>query len=661
MCIRDSINAEYMGTIYIIQSFEEFKELSMRTALAIFAILLIGAVFSQETCVNKVFHLIDRAQNHPSGNPNYQQMFAYFEDRLLHNKSYTYCFNYTNEFCQFATTRVLPPFFHYIKDKVAKDSQAATAYYYVKAISIYFLQKCGRGIAPKPKVIDKDEFNNAICKNASLEIYALLTSKDRIDGTLDVKEYETLFDTFRSMFKKAHERSCFIPDYSIPRVFFNKILEGVPEVKQDRRLLSDLWMFISYLGVEYLKDAGLNQKVMTACDNELKQLHHYLSSDNGFNDYNAFVFFFNTIHNQTRCFKCDTECNVYANKLYETSLNTSLVPKTANEFLQWWDVIKFNLKHYIHKCYLTPTNDTNSTIWKNTYTSSNNTCTVRVNDIIQVLGSNEIEAIRNINVTGPSSITSAKSSKTSGTTALTRTLTALSGKRQSTTSSTRPSVSREDNLRTTRKLEILSTPATMSLSSTPLATLTNAHPPPPITEVVNCSSYLEALGSVIRQARGKSSFSEATTLMSQNKILLNEYEACDKEKKSKLCSLLFEQFIEIFYKTIFTNEVDSFKNRLIYLQDALIDITEECRVQKVYTQGTFDRSHFTLLSAKRQVIRMHCIVSSEFITVLYLSLIHISEPTRRTPISYAVFCLKKKKKARKMGKQQWLQLHTLEG
>src|SRR5664279_4579599 len=30
----------------------------------------------------------------------------------------------------------------------------------------------------------------------------------------------------------------------------------------------------------------------------------------------------------------------------------------------------------------------------------------------------------------------------------------------------------------------------------------------------------------------------------------------------------------------------------------------------------------------------------------YLSLIHISEPTRRTPISYAVFCLKKKKRRR---------------
>src|SRR5665647_3643831 len=29
--------------------------------------------------------------------------------------------------------------------------------------------------------------------------------------------------------------------------------------------------------------------------------------------------------------------------------------------------------------------------------------------------------------------------------------------------------------------------------------------------------------------------------------------------------------------------------------------------------------------------------------IMDLSLIHISEPTRRTPISYAVFCLKKKK------------------
>ena len=36
---------------------------------------------------------------------------------------------------------------------------------------------------------------------------------------------------------------------------------------------------------------------------------------------------------------------------------------------------------------------------------------------------------------------------------------------------------------------------------------------------------------------------------------------------------------------------------------------------------------------------------------LKLSLIHISEPTRQAEISYAVFCLKKKKKTRKKKKK----------
>ena len=37
-------------------------------------------------------------------------------------------------------------------------------------------------------------------------------------------------------------------------------------------------------------------------------------------------------------------------------------------------------------------------------------------------------------------------------------------------------------------------------------------------------------------------------------------------------------------------------------------------------------------------------IHNQLSAILNLSLIHISEPTRRTPISYAVFCLKKKKK-----------------
>ena len=36
-------------------------------------------------------------------------------------------------------------------------------------------------------------------------------------------------------------------------------------------------------------------------------------------------------------------------------------------------------------------------------------------------------------------------------------------------------------------------------------------------------------------------------------------------------------------------------------------------------------------------------ISGVSLVDMILSLIHISEPTRRTPISYAVFCLKKKK------------------
>ena len=45
------------------------------------------------------------------------------------------------------------------------------------------------------------------------------------------------------------------------------------------------------------------------------------------------------------------------------------------------------------------------------------------------------------------------------------------------------------------------------------------------------------------------------------------------------------------------------------------------------------------------------------VPIFLLSLIHISEPTRRTPISYAVFCLKKKKNTKK--KKMMLQKEKL--
>ena len=42
-------------------------------------------------------------------------------------------------------------------------------------------------------------------------------------------------------------------------------------------------------------------------------------------------------------------------------------------------------------------------------------------------------------------------------------------------------------------------------------------------------------------------------------------------------------------------------------------------------------------------VRMPDLSGYETATIIYLSLIHISEPTRLLSISYAVFCLKKKK------------------
>src|SRR5665647_1456916 len=53
--------------------------------------------------------------------------------------------------------------------------------------------------------------------------------------------------------------------------------------------------------------------------------------------------------------------------------------------------------------------------------------------------------------------------------------------------------------------------------------------------------------------------------------------------------------------------------------------------------NNFDHIYTSPLKRARQTAEIICQGSNT-------TLIHISEPTRRTPISYAVFCLKKKKK-----------------
>src|SRR5664279_3019472 len=73
----------------------------------------------------------------------------------------------------------------------------------------------------------------------------------------------------------------------------------------------------------------------------------------------------------------------------------------------------------------------------------------------------------------------------------------------------------------------------------------------------------------------------------------------------------------------------------------------EIKVSRAGTDTTLGRVRDLILAAEKTKLPIMKIVDQymSFYTplVLVLSLIHISEPTRRTPISYAVFCLKKKK------------------
>ena len=74
-------------------------------------------------------------------------------------------------------------------------------------------------------------------------------------------------------------------------------------------------------------------------------------------------------------------------------------------------------------------------------------------------------------------------------------------------------------------------------------------------------------------------------------------------------------------------------------------LNEECGVFGVWGHSdAASITYFGLHSLQHRGQEGAGIVSNDQGKLLGLSLIHISEPTRRTPISYAVFCLKKKKK-----------------
>ena len=102
-------------------------------------------------------------------------------------------------------------------------------------------------------------------------------------------------------------------------------------------------------------------------------------------------------------------------------------------------------------------------------------------------------------------------------------------------------------------------------------------------------------------------------------------------KMSLIRSLLpIVGLVVIFLLFNFLTDFRMMGNMSLVLSQVYVTMISAMGVFFIMTMGGLDFSQGSILG-----------ISS--IVVCMLSLIHISEPTRRTPISYAVFCLKKKK------------------
>ena len=78
------------------------------------------------------------------------------------------------------------------------------------------------------------------------------------------------------------------------------------------------------------------------------------------------------------------------------------------------------------------------------------------------------------------------------------------------------------------------------------------------------------------------------------------------------------------------------------MQTPHILIVEDELVTRNTLKSIFEAEGYDVFEATDGA-EMHQILSENDINLVILSLIHISEPTRLGMISYAVFCLKKKK------------------
>src|SRR5665647_1493867 len=83
--------------------------------------------------------------------------------------------------------------------------------------------------------------------------------------------------------------------------------------------------------------------------------------------------------------------------------------------------------------------------------------------------------------------------------------------------------------------------------------------------------------------------------------------------------------------------------RMLLLDEPMAGLGPEESVRMVEMLRAL-KKELTILLVEHDMEAVFALADRITVLVYGLSLIHISEPTRRTPISYAVFCLKKKKK-----------------
>ena len=86
--------------------------------------------------------------------------------------------------------------------------------------------------------------------------------------------------------------------------------------------------------------------------------------------------------------------------------------------------------------------------------------------------------------------------------------------------------------------------------------------------------------------------------------------------------------------------------------DGIAQLALTLAVGTVASFAVFKLSVLLYERVKSPLLNPLLVTVAFIIAALVLSLIHISEPTRQAEISYAVFCLKKKKKATKTQKNR---------